>query len=49
MQNHKFNKAGGSLSGDVKLVDASLNFGDNWRVKASIDGSKIVFQHREAD
>ena len=36
-QNDKFNKADGSLSGDVKLVDAYLNFGDNWRVKASAD------------
>ena len=49
LQNDKFNKAGGDISGTVKLVDAYLNFGDNWRVKASADGSKIVFQHRKAD
>ena len=49
LQNDKFNKAGGDISGNVKLVDAYLNFGDNWRVKASGDGSKIVFQHRKAD
>ena len=49
LQDDKFNKAGGSLSGDVTLVDSYLNFGLNWRVKASADGSKIVFQHKKAD
>jgi hypothetical protein len=45
----KFDKVGGSIAGDVKLVDSYLNFGDNWRVKASADGSKIVFQHKKLD
>ena len=49
LEDNKFNKAGGSLSGDVTLVDSYLNFGPNWRVKASADGSKIVFQHKKAD
>ena len=49
LEDNKLNKSGGSLTGDVKLVDSYLNFGDNWRVKASGDGSKIVFQHKKAD
>ena len=48
LENNKFNKAGGSLSGEVTL-DSYLNFGTNWRVKASADGSKIIFQHKKAD
>ena len=44
----KFDKAGGSVSGEVTL-DSYLNFGTNWRVKASGDGSRIVFQHKKAD
>jgi hypothetical protein len=42
---NKFNSSGGALSGDVKLVDSYLNFGDSWRVKASGDGLRIVFEH----
>ena len=45
LQSTKFNKSGGSVSGDVKLVDSFLNFGDSWRVKASGDGLRIVFEH----
>jgi hypothetical protein len=45
----KLDKAGGIVTGDVTLVDSYLNFGSNWRVKASGDGSKIVFQHKKAD
>jgi len=45
---NKFNISGGSLSGDVKLVDSYLNFGDSWRVKASGDGLRIVFEHLKA-
>lgn len=45
---NKFDKAGGDISGNVKLVDSYLNFGDNWRVKASADGSKIVFEYLRA-
>jgi Asp-tRNA(Asn)/Glu-tRNA(Gln) amidotransferase C subunit len=41
----KFNKTGGDVSGNVKLVDSYLNFGDSWRVKASGDGLRIVFEH----
>jgi hypothetical protein len=44
----KFNKSGGSVSGDMTL-DSYLNFGVNWRVKASANGSKIIFQHMKAD
>ena len=40
LEDNKFNKVGGSLSGEVTL-DSYLNFGPNWRVKASADGSKI--------
>ena len=45
LQSSKFDKSGGSVSGDVKLVDSFLNFGDSWRVKASGDGLRIVFEH----
>ena len=45
--NTKFSKSGGDISGDVKLVDSYLNFGDNWRVKASADGSRIVFEYKK--
>ena len=48
LQSSKFNKSGGSLSGEVTL-DSYLNFGTNWRVKASADGSKIIFQHKKSD
>ena len=49
LRNSKFVKTGGNVSGDITLVDSYLNFGLNWRVKASADGSKIVFQHMKAD
>ena len=48
VNNSKLNKSGGSVSGDLTL-DSYLNFSSNWRVKASADGSKIVFQHKKAD
>jgi len=48
LDNNKFNKSGGSVSGEV-VLDSYLNFGPNWRVKASADGSKILFQHKKAD
>lgn len=41
---NKFDKAGGAISGPV-VLDSYLNFGPNWRVKASADGSKIVFEY----
>lgn len=43
----KFSKSGGDISGDVTLVDSYLNFGDNWRVKGSADGSRIVFEYKK--
>ena len=43
----KFDKSGGSVSGEVTL-DSYLNFGSNWRVKASADGSRIVFEYLRA-
>ena len=49
LQNDKLNKSGGDVTGALTLVDSYLNFGLNWRVKASADGSKIVFQHKKAD
>lgn len=49
LQDDKFNKSGGNISGDVKLVDSYLQFGDNWRVRASADGSKIVFEFKKLD
>jgi hypothetical protein len=49
LQDSKMNKTGGIFIGDVTLEDAYLNFGSNWRVKCSGDGSKILFQHKKAD
>ena len=49
LQDSKTSKTGATFTGDVKLEDSYLNFGDNWRVKASGDGSKILFQHKKAD
>ena len=49
VNNSKLNKSGGNVTGDLTLVDSYLHFGLNWRVKASGDGSKIVFQHKKAD
>ena len=48
LQDDKMNKSGGNFSGDIKLVDSYLNFGDNWRVEASGDGSRIVFEFLKA-
>lgn len=44
----KFNKSGGAISGSVSL-DSYLQFGANWRVKGSANGSKLVFEHMKAD
>jgi hypothetical protein len=49
LQDSKANKSGATFTGDVRLEDAYLNFGESWRVKASGDGSKILFQHKKAD
>ena len=48
LQNSKRDKTDGVFDVDVKLYDY-LNFGENWRVKASSDGSKIMFQHKKLD
>jgi len=44
----KFDKSGGSISGDLSL-DSYLQFGVNWRVKGTANGSKLVFEHMKAD
>ena len=49
LQDSKANKSGAIFTGDVRLEDAYLNFGESWRVKASGDGSKILFQHKKSD
>lgn len=49
LQDSKASKTGATFTGDVKLEDAYLNFGESWRVKASGDGSKILFQHKKSD
>ena len=49
LQDSKANKSGATFTGDVRLEDAYLNFGESWRVKASGDGSKILFQHKKSD
>ena len=49
LQDSKANKSGATFTGDVRLEDAYLNFGESWCVKTSGDGSKILFQHKKAD
>lgn len=52
LESSKANLSGASFSGDVFLPDSYLQFGVNWRVKASSDGSRLEFQHKatpEAD
>ena len=44
LQSSKFNKTGGNISGEVQL-DSYLNFGNSWRVRASGNGLRIVFEH----
>jgi len=44
----KFDKSGGSISGDLSL-DSYLQFGVNWRVKGTANGSKLVFEHMKAN
>lgn len=44
----KANLSGADFSGAVKMFEY-LHFGENWRVKASVDGARIVFQHKKAD
>ena len=41
----KANLSGAVFSGDAKLSDSYLQFGVNWRVKGSADGSRLVFEH----
>ena len=48
VESGKANLSGADFSGPVKLYDY-LNFSENWRVKASVDGARIVFQHKKAD
>ena len=48
VESGKANLSGADFSGAVKLFDY-LHFSDNWRVKASVDGARIVFQHKKAD
>jgi len=42
----KFDKTGGDVSGDVVLF-SYLYFGPSWRVKASNDGSRIVYEFKK--
>ena len=49
LQDSKANKSGATFTGDVTLEDAYLQFGLSRRVKASGDGSKILFQHKKSD
>ena len=41
----KYDKTGGDITGNVKLVDSYLNFGENWRVKGSADGRRLHFEY----
>lgn len=47
----KANLSGGAMfeGGDVIVLDSYLQFGNNWRVKGSFDGKRLVFEHKKAD
>ena len=45
VESNKANLSGAVFSGDVQLSDSYLQFGLNWRVKGSSDGSRLVFEH----
>ena len=45
VESNKANLSGAVFSGDVQLSDSYLQFGSNWRVKGSADGSRLVFEH----
>ena len=45
VESNKANLSGAVFSGDVQLSDSYLQFGLNWRVKGSADGSRLVFEH----
>jgi hypothetical protein len=42
----KADLSGATFTGDVQLSDSYLQFGPNWRVKGSADGSRLVFEHK---
>ncbi len=42
----KADLSGATFTGDVQLSDSYLQFGPNWRVKGSGDGSRLVFEHK---
>jgi len=44
LESNKYDKEGGSISGEVKL-DSYLQFGEFWRVKGSGSGDRLTFQH----
>ena len=41
----KASLSGAVFSGNVQLSDSYLQFGVNWGVKGSADGSRLVFEH----
>ena len=45
VESNKADLSGAVFSGDVQLSDSYLQFGLNWRVKGSHDGSRLVFEH----
>ena len=58
LQDNKFNKAGGAISGFLQVdnnlevlgqatMNSYLNFGLLWRVSGSVDGKRLVFQYRK--
>ena len=42
----KADLSGATFTGDIQLADSYLQFGLNWRVKASGDGRRLVFEYK---
>lgn len=55
LENTKLSKFGGSLEGELNVTggasilmeDTYIYFGNNWRVKAASDGSRLTFEHKK--
>ena len=42
----KADLSGAVFTGDVQLTDSYLQFGPQWRVRASNDGKRLVFEYK---
>ena len=42
----KADLSGATFTGDVQMADSYLQFGPKWRVKASANGQRLVFEYK---